>query len=119
MSWKNTILAMMSFSTSSSRVFPVHLHKSKFTRLAEMSKQDNGRDRRRANRAGLRVGERRRRGLEKTRQRKTKVNEQVRYIGVGGSGRVRDSKMKYRRSSGLYNDNNNTNVVKIPPLNNG
>ena len=118
MSWKNTILAMMSFSTSSSRVFPVHLDKSKFTRLAEMSKQDNGRDRRRENRAGLRVSERRRRGLEKTQQRKTKVNAQVRYIGVGGSGRVRDSKMKYRRSSGLYN-NNNTNVVKIHPLNNG
>ena len=42
MSWKNTILAMMSFSTSSSRVFPVHLHKSKFTRLAEIMGEIGG-----------------------------------------------------------------------------
>jgi len=32
-----------------SHVFSVHLHKSKFTRLAEMSKQENGRDWRREN----------------------------------------------------------------------
>nr|POE86872.1 hypothetical protein CFP56_24866 [Quercus suber] len=43
MSWKNTILAMVSFSTSS-HALPVHLHKSKFTVLAKTSKQENGRD---------------------------------------------------------------------------
>ena len=32
----------------------------------------------------LRVRERRRQMLEKSQQRKTDVNEQVRYIGVGG-----------------------------------
>ena len=49
MSWKNTILAMVSFSTSSSHALPVHLHKSKFTALAETSKQENVRDWRREN----------------------------------------------------------------------
>ena len=44
MSWKNTILAMVSFSTSSSHALPVHLHKSKFTIPAETSKQENGQD---------------------------------------------------------------------------
>ena len=44
MSWKNTILAMVSFSTSSSHALPVHLHKYKFTVLAETSKQENGQD---------------------------------------------------------------------------
>ena len=49
MSWKNTILAMVSFSTSSSHALPVHLHKSMFTVLAATSKQENGRDWRREN----------------------------------------------------------------------
>ena len=59
----------------------------------------------------LRVRERRRQGLEKSQQRKTDVNEQVRHVGVGASGRMRDSKMKYWRSSRLYNNNNNKVII--------
>ena len=59
----------------------------------------------------LRVRERRRQMLEKSQQRKTDVNEQVRHVGVGASGRMRDSKMKYWRSSRLYNNNNNKLII--------
>ena len=75
---------MVSFFTSSPHVFPVHFHKSKFTRLAGTSKQENERDWRSDNlgHGAQRIGlawelERRRRGLEKTQQRKTRVNEQL------------------------------------------